>query len=87
MSVSVPPNRFEIETMADYGKVPSNAQIQPTPFKSAIPEEKLAEFKQLIKLSPIGPATYENQQADRRWGMNRQWLVDAKKYWESEYDW
>lgn len=73
--------------MADYGKVPSKAKVRPTPFEAAIPEEQLAELKQLVKLSPIGPKTYENTSCGREYGIERQWLVDAKEYWAHEYDW
>ena len=73
--------------MGDYKKLPSKAKVKPTPFEAKVSEDKLSEFKQLIKLSPIGPATYENQQEDRKWGMTRKWLSDAKEHWHTKYDW
>lgn len=74
--------------MADYTTLPSKATAKPTPFKARISDEKLSEFKQLIKLSPIGPAVFENQkQQDRKWGMTRDWLSEAKQYWTDKFDW
>jgi len=73
--------------MSDYTKIPSQAKVKPTPFQAHVSDEKLSEFKQLIKLCPIGPAVYENQQEDRRWGMPRQWLADAKDHWANKFDW
>lgn len=73
--------------MSDYSKIPSKATAKPKPFKASIPEENLSEFKQLLKLSKIAPVVYENQQQDRRFGTTRDWLVNAKKHWETSYDW
>lgn len=73
--------------MAAYTKLPSNAKIKPQSFQASVPEEKLSEFKQLIHLSPIGPACFENQQQDRRFGMTKEWLSMAKEHWQSTYDW
>ena len=73
--------------MSDYTKLPSKAKAQPEPFTAKIPEERLQEFKQLLKLSKIGPAVFENQSQDRAYGLNRDWLINAKKVWESDFDW
>lgn len=73
--------------MSDYGRVPSKAKAHPKPFTAHVPDDTLSEFKQLVKLSKIGPAVYENQQQDRRFGITRDWLVDAKEYWETTFDW
>lgn len=73
--------------MSDFSKLPSNAKVQPKPFKAQIDQDAIQEFKQLLKLSKIGPAVYENQQQDRRFGMTREWLEKAKKHWETDYDW
>ena len=73
--------------MSDYNKIPSKAMLHPTPFTASISEEKLSEFKQLLKLSKLGPSVFENQQEDRRYGLTRNWLSDAKTHWESEFDW
>ena len=44
-----------------FSAVPVGAQQQPTPFELHIEEEKLQEFKTLLKLSPIAKETYENK--------------------------
>jgi microsomal epoxide hydrolase len=73
--------------MADYAQVPSTAKVQPKPFKVEIDANEIQVMKHLLAHSKIGPATYENQQTDRRFGMNRDWLIKAKKHWETIYDW
>ena len=73
--------------MADYSKLPSKVKVKPTPFKAHAPEEKITQMKELIKISPIGPVSYENQQEDRAWGLTRQWLSDAKDHWANKFDW
>ncbi|KAF7846051.1 hypothetical protein BT93_L5425, partial [Corymbia citriodora subsp. variegata] len=57
------------------------------PFKAEIPEEAISELKQLLKLSKVAPVVYENQQHDRKYGVTRDWLVQAKKHWETDFDW
>ncbi|KAH7401259.1 epoxide hydrolase-like protein [Pyrenochaeta sp. MPI-SDFR-AT-0127] len=73
-----------------FGNVPTSAQQQPTPFKLHIDEQKLQDFKTLLRLSPIAKETYENLQDDGshgKFGVSRKWLSTAKSYWEQEYDW
>lgn len=61
------------------------------PFKAHVSDEDYNDFKQLLKLSKIGPKTYENQITNVKdytsFGIDRQWLVDAKQHWETKYDW
>lgn len=83
--------------MAEYGKIPSGATLKPKPFIININEKKLQDMKELLKLSPIGPAVYENtannqgetklSRPDRVFGMRRDWLSDAKDHWLDGFDW
>ncbi|USW53907.1 Putative epoxide hydrolase, alpha/Beta hydrolase [Septoria linicola] len=74
-----------------FDQLPSSASLKPKPFKAAVSDEDLDHFKQLLKLSKIGPKTFENLTTDvkdyRSWGISRQWLSDAKQHWETKYDW
>ncbi|KAI9711725.1 MAG: hypothetical protein M1820_001869 [Bogoriella megaspora] len=73
--------------MADhYSDLPSSTKIQPSPFKVAIPDDDLRSFKELLKISRIGPTTYENLQEDARFGISKAWLQNAKTEWEN-FDW
>ncbi|QIW94941.1 hypothetical protein AMS68_000459 [Peltaster fructicola] len=72
---------------SNYGKIPSNASLKPKPFKAHVNEQKLQHLKDLVRLSPVGPATFENTACGRRYGMERDWLINAKKVWESSFDW
>lgn len=71
---------------ASFATVPGGARTNPLPFKVSVPEGQLEEFRQLLRLSKIGPKTFEGEQNDRRYGINRDWLVNAKKEWE-KWDW
>lgn len=73
--------------MEAYSTIPTQATGSLERFKIDIPEEKLLQFKQLIKLSPIAPVTRENQQEDRRFGVSRDWLISAQKQWLEDFDW
>ena len=74
-----------------FADIPSNASLKPKPFKAHISDQDLSDFKQLVKLSKVGPVTYENQVADPKdfnsYGIKREWLVEAKNRWETGYDW
>lgn len=77
-------------TPKPFGIAPKSAQQQPTPFELHVEEEKLEEFKTLLKLSPIAKETYENKQNEDghgEFGVSRKWMVDAKKEWLERFDW
>ncbi|KAF1987751.1 alpha/beta-hydrolase [Aulographum hederae CBS 113979] len=70
-----------------YATLPSTTKINPTPFKTSIPEQQLQEFKQLLKLSRLGPRTFENSDKEGMYGVTHEWMSKAKKEWEEEFDW
>jgi microsomal epoxide hydrolase len=71
---------------SSFAKPPSSARSAPIPFKVSIPEDQLKEFHQLLQLSKIGHQTFENEQSDRRFGITREWLLNAKAEW-LKWDW
>ncbi|KAI9690120.1 MAG: hypothetical protein M1822_009081 [Bathelium mastoideum] len=48
----------------EYGNLPDSTKIKPSPFKAEVSEDNLRSFEQLLKISRIGPTTYENLQED-----------------------
>ena len=70
-----------------YSTVPKAATQQPERFELHVEENKLEDFKQLLRLSPVAKDCYENRQQDRRFGVTREWMLNAKKHWENEFDW
>jgi microsomal epoxide hydrolase len=73
-----------------FGTVPVGAKQQPTPFELRVEDQKLQDLKTLLRLSPVAKETYENLQDDGshgKFGVSRNWIVEAKKYWEEEFDW
>lgn len=76
--------------MTSFGTVPAGAQLEPRKFKLHVDEQKLQDFKTLLKLSPVGKDTYENLQdagSHGRYGISKKWITDAKDYWQQKYDW
>jgi pimeloyl-ACP methyl ester carboxylesterase len=68
--------------------LPANIQGNPSPFTLHVPNEALAEFTQLLRLSPIGPKTWWNQDTTGKFGVSREWLADAKDTWLStKFNW
>ena len=70
-----------------FDTLPGGASLKPTPFTAKVSDDDLSSFKQLLKLSRIGPKTYENLQEDRHFGVTHKWLSDTKQHWEASYDW
>ena len=73
--------------MPGFDALPSGVVSKPKPFELHVPDQDLEDFKQLLKLSPIASVTFENQQEDRRFGVTRKWLSDAKEHWLTKFDW
>lgn len=74
--------------MADFATIPFGGSLQPKPFTAHVLDEKLRQFQQLIQLSPVGPPVFENTPDKHgRYGMSRDWMMDAKKVWETDFDW
>lgn len=74
--------------MAEFSTFPSSFQLDVKPFTARVEEQALQDFKQLIKLSPVGPRTFENGGLHgRRYGVTNEWLVNAKDHWVNHFDW
>ena len=79
--------------MASFAKLPSSTDTNVIkPFEVSIPESTLSDMKTLIKLSRIAVPSYENTHTkkdndDHFFGIDREFIVNAKKVWENEYDW
>ncbi|KAJ5675970.1 hypothetical protein N7462_008867 [Penicillium macrosclerotiorum] len=67
--------------------IPKKVLNKPVSFNFQVPEEDIVEFKKLLELSKIGPATWWNQHGDAEFGVSRQWLIDAKEAWLTTFDW
>ncbi|KAI9926900.1 hypothetical protein ASPWEDRAFT_121201 [Aspergillus wentii DTO 134E9] len=58
-----------------------------TPFTLHIPDDDYKQFQELLRLSRVGPLTWENQHNDCSYGVPHEWLVSTKKYWLNKFDW
>lgn len=73
---------------AEFGKPPSSVSIEISPFKVHVSDSALEDFKQLLQLSPVGTATFENSESvGRRYGVQHEWLINAKDNWLNRFDW
>lgn len=77
--------------MADYSVLPASAKGHIETFEIHIEEQKVRDLETLLKLSPVVQDTYENQKErvseGHNFGVTREWLLEAKKYWETDFDW
>jgi len=73
--------------MADFAKLPSSNALNVKPFHARVDEQKISDLKQLLQLSPVAPANFENSRNGRRYGVERDWLIKAKDYWLNGFDW
>ncbi|POS74617.1 epoxide hydrolase [Diaporthe helianthi] len=69
-----------------FGSLPSGVLKTPEKFTLRVPDQELEEFKQMLKLSKIGPETWYNRQEGGQFGVSREWLINAKDAW-LEFDW
>lgn len=70
-----------------FDKVPAGASQKPTPFELHIDEQKLQDFKTLLKLSPVAKKTYENLREDGEFGVSQKWMSESKEHWQNSFDW
>lgn len=68
-------------------RMPYSLPRAATPFTLNFPDEEYLQLQQLLRLSRIGPVTWENQHEDGRYGVPRDWLLSAKDYWLTRFDW
>ncbi|GIZ46267.1 hypothetical protein CKM354_000939900 [Cercospora kikuchii] len=82
-------NHRDSNLMQQYGVLPKKATLKPTPFKVHIAEEKLQLFTDLVRLSPVAPAVYENSNTKigRRYGVRRDWVAEAKEVLSTSFSW
>jgi pimeloyl-ACP methyl ester carboxylesterase len=69
-----------------FSNLPGGVLKTPEKFTLRVPDQDLEEFKQLLKLSKIGPETWYNKQEGGRFGVTREWLTNAKDAW-LRFDW
>lgn len=54
-----------------------------------MPEDDIQRMRDLLKLSCVAGPVYENSLPNegRNLGLRRDWLLNAKKTWETDFDW
>ncbi|KAK1846046.1 putative epoxide hydrolase [Colletotrichum chrysophilum] len=56
-------------------------------FRLSTPPEALQELRDLVRLSKLGPRTYENSYAGGKYGVEYEWMAEAKERWADGFDW
>jgi len=72
---------------SSYDKIPEKAKVQPSKFIVSIADKQIDEFRTLLRLSRIGPSTFENAQQNRNYGITQAWLTSAKEEWLEKFEW
>jgi len=75
-----------------YDQVPKGASLTVEPFKLNIDQAEVDAFYQLLKLSPLAPHTFENNQPTppggiSHYGVTYEWMKETKDHWLNKYDW
>lgn len=72
-----------------FGKLPLNAASNIDAYSLHIPASEVKHMRDLLRLSPVADSVYENSlpDGDRRLGVRRDWLAEAKRVWETEFNW
>ena len=72
-----------------FGTLPEKASKSIDPFTIDLPDSEIKGMVDLLRLTPIASENYENSlpSEDRHLGVRRKWLIEAKKHWETKFDW
>ncbi|KAF4832844.1 putative epoxide hydrolase [Colletotrichum tropicale] len=73
--------------MSDYAQPPHTPTLETSPFRLSTPPEELQELRDLVRLSKLGPRTYENSSAGGKYGVEYAWMAEAKERWAEGFDW
>lgn len=70
-----------------YDTFPSKVTISLEPFTINTPKAELDDLKALLKLTRVPKSTFENTQTKPHFGVNRDWVIEARRTWTEEFDW
>lgn len=70
-----------------FDTLPTLATLKVEPYTVAVPDAALKELQTALKIARIAPPTFENAQETRRFGLSREWVLQAKERWSNGFDW
>ncbi|KAJ0282582.1 hypothetical protein COL940_005135 [Colletotrichum noveboracense] len=73
--------------MSNYAQLPHTPTLETSPFRLSAPPQELQELRDLVRLSKLGPRTYENSSAGGKYGVEYEWMAEAKERWAEGFDW
>ncbi len=78
---------FIVMSNKSYDQLPNRASLEVAPFPVHVAERDLQDLKDLLRMSKLGPETYENTRPDGKFGVTHEWMKETKAYWEKDFDW
>jgi len=74
---------------AEYGTPPTGVKAKLESFTVSFPDDQISAMKELVRLSPLGPATYENGKGnvDGNFGVTHAWMEEVKGTWLDRFSW
>lgn len=86
---STPDSETTMSPSKPFGKLPANAASEIQAYELHVPDADIKQMQDLLRLSPVGAPIYENSlpNGDSKLGLRRDWLIEAKRVWETEFDW
>ena len=72
-----------------FGKLPSKAASSIEAYDLHFPDADIKYMQDLLRLSHIADPVYENSlpDGDRHLGLRHDWLLEAKRVWETDFNW
>ncbi|KIW49581.1 hypothetical protein PV05_11249 [Exophiala xenobiotica] len=73
--------------MSAYSQLPHPPSFEMSKFTLETPQKDQEYLVELLRLSKLGPKTYENMRSDGKYGVTYEWMAEAKEYWENQFSW
>jgi microsomal epoxide hydrolase len=73
--------------MSGFDQLPLGAANFVKRIQVRIDDKKINQLKSLVEIAPVAVPTWENGREDRDLGVSREWLLNAKEHWTSNFSW
>ena len=71
-----------------YSALPARAEMAKVqPFKIRVAQNDIDQMRQLIELARLAPQTFENSAVGTKYGVQRDWLLNAREVWLNDFNW
>ncbi len=80
-------NHWLVAIMSAYSQLPHPPSFEMSKFTLETLQKDQEYLVELLRLSKLGPKTYENMRSDGKYGVTYEWMAEAKEYWENQFSW